>query len=319
MSATSSTESAPPVVVIAGPTASGESALALGLAEELGGTLINADSQQRYRDLPILTARPTPEEMTRAPHRLFGEMAPLESGTAGEWALTAATEIRAAFAEQRLPIIVGGTGLYLRALMQGLAEIPDVPADVRAATRKRLDDIGNAAFHAQLAVRDPVIAARLAPGDAQRMLRAWEVVEATGTPLSEWQQSTTTPPVAARFVKVLLMPTRADLNAACDARFDAMMARGAVHEVETLLGSGVPRTAPVMRALGAGDLATYLAGEVELSTATAAAKLVTRRYVKSQTTWFNHQFIADLTIDRKFSESFKDEIFPKIRRLLLTG
>ena len=305
--------------MIAGPTASGKSALALGLAEALNGTLINADSQQRYRDLPILTARPTPEEMARAPHRLFGEMGPLESGTAGEWALTAATEIRSAVSEQRLPIIVGGTGLYLRALMQGLAEIPDVHPDVRTAARKRLDEIGNAAFHAELATRDPVIAARLAPGDGQRMLRAWEVVEATGTPLSEWQQSTTTPPIAARFIKVLLMPARAELNDACDARFDTMIDCGAVHEVERLLGSGVPRTAPVMRALGANELATYLAGEIDLSAAIAAAKLVTRRYVKSQTTWFNHQFITDLTIGKKFSESFKDEIFPKIRRLLLTG
>ena len=304
--------------MIAGPTASGKSALALGLAEVLNGTLINADSQQRYRDLPILTARPTPDETARAPHRLFGEMGPLENGTAGEWALTAAAEIRAAVSEQRLPIIVGGTGLYLRALMQGLAEIPDVHPDVRAAARKRLDEIGNAAFHAELATRDPVIAARLAPGDGQRMLRAWEVVEATGTPLSAWQQSTTMPPIAARFIKVLLLPARAELHDACDARFDAMMARGAVHEVETLLGSGVPRTAPVMRALGASELATYLAGEMDLPAATAAAKLVTRRYVKTQTTWFSHQFIADLTINKKLSESFKDEIFPKIRRLLLT-
>ncbi len=318
MSATSSTDALPNVVVIAGPTAE-IFALALGLAETLIGTLINADSQQRYRDLPILTARPTPEEMARAPHRLFGEMGPLENGTAGEWALAAAAEIRVALSDQRLPIIVGGTGLYLRALMQGLAEIPDVPAEVRVAARKRLEDIGNAAFHAELAMRDPVIAARLAPGDGQRMLRAWEVAEATGTPLSEWQQSTTTPPIAAHFVKILLLPPRADLNDACDARFDAMMARGAVHEVETLLGSGVPRTAPVMRALGANDLAAYLAGEIDLTGATAAAKLVTRRYVKSQTTWFNHQFIADFTVSKKFSESFNDEIFPKIRRLLLTG
>ena len=306
------------MVVIAGPTASGKSALALGLAQELNGMLINADSQQRYRDLPILTARPTPDETARAPHRLFGDMGPLESGTAGEWALKAAAEIRSAASDQRLPIIVGGTGLYLRALMQGLAEIPDVHPDVRAVARKRLDEIGNVAFHAELATRDPVIAVRLAPGDAQRMLRAWEVVEATGTPLSEWQQSTTTPPVAARFIKILLMPARADLNDTCDARFDAMMAHGAVHEVETLLRSGVPRTAPVMRALGASELAAYLAGEMGLSAAVAAAKLITRRYVKSQTTWFNHQFVADLTIDKKFSESFKDEIFPKIRRLLLT-
>ena len=305
--------------MIAGPTASGKSALALALAEALGGTLINADSQQRYRDLPILTARPTPDDMARAPHRLFGDMGPLESGAAGEWALKAAEEIRAAVSAQRLPIVVGGTGLYLRALTQGLADIPDVPADVRAAARKRLDDIGNAAFHAELVARDPVIAARLAPGDAQRMLRAWEVAEATGVPLSAWQQTTTMPPIDARFIKILLMPSRVDLNAACDARFDSMIARGAADEVAKLLESGVTRNAPVMRALGANELAAYHAGETDLSTATAGAKLVTRRYVKSQTTWFSHQFVTDFSTNEKFSESFKDEIFPKIRRLLLTG
>ena len=305
--------------MIAGPTASGKSALALALAEALGGTLINADSQQRYRDLPILTARPTPEDAVRAPHRLFGDMGPMESGTAGEWALKAAAEIRATVSTRRLPIVVGGTGLYLRALTQGLADIPDVPADVRAAVRKRLDEIGNAAFHAELVARDPVIAARLAPGDAQRMLRAWEVAEATGVPLSAWQQTATAPPIDARFVKILLMPSRADLNAACDARFDSMIARGAADEVAKLLESGVPRNAPVMRALGANELAAYHEGEMDLPAATAGAKLVTRRYVKSQTTWFNHQFIADFSVNEKFSESFKDDIFPKIRRLLLTG
>ncbi len=304
--------------MIAGPTASGKSALALGIAEAFNGTLINADSQQRYRDLPILTARPTPADVARAPHRLFGAMEPLEIGAAGEWALKAADEVRATAAQGRLPIVVGGTGLYLRALIDGLANIPDVPAEVRASARARLEMIGNLAFHAELATRDPIIASRLAPGDAQRVLRAWEVVEATGTPLSEWQQSATTPPVAANYLKILLIPSRAELNDACDARFDAMIAQGAVQEVAALLKSGVPRIAPVMRALGALELAGFSSGETDRETAIAAAKLATRRYVKSQITWFKHQFRADFSLETKFSESFNDKIFPEIRRFLLT-
>jgi tRNA dimethylallyltransferase len=315
LSATSSIK----VVVIAGPTASGKSALALDLAEAFNGTLINADSQQRYRDLPILTARPTEAERARAPHSLFGDMGPMESGTAGEWALKAAAEIRDVAAAGRLPIVVGGTGLYLRALMDGLAEIPDVSPDVRATARARLEEIGNAAFHAELAVRDPVIATRLAPGDSQRMLRAWEVVEATGTPLSAWQQEATRPPIAAHFARILLLPTRPVLNEACDARLESMAAHGALQEVKALLESGIPRTAPVMRALGAAEFAAYAAGEIDRAGAMAGAKLSTRRYVKSQITWFKRQFNAKLTFETQFSERFKDEIFSKIRHLGLTG
>ncbi len=305
-------------MIVAGPTASGKSALALAIAEAFCGTIINADSQQRYRDLQILTARPRPADLARAPHRLFGDLGAADSGSAGAWAMAAADEMRAAWREDRLPVITGGTGLYLRALTDGLAEIPEIPADIRGAARALLGDIGNAAFHARLAACDPQIAARLAPGDTQRLLRAWEVFAATGTPLSAWQQDPAPPPVKANYFKILLLPDREALNAACDARFAAMVEAGAVDEVKGLVERETPPEAPIMKALGVAELAAVVSSQTDLGAAVAAAQRATRRYAKRQRTWFKHQFNANLTINAQFSESLKEQIFPKIRHLLLT-
>ena len=220
-------------VVIAGPTAGGKSALALALAREFGGAIINADSQQRYRDLPILTARPSDAEMAQAPHRLFADLGPDDSGSAADWATRAEAEIRAA--GDALPILVGGTGLYLRALIEGLAYIPPVPDDVRAATRALMDELGNDAFQARLIARDPA-AARLNAGDTQRNLRAYEVLEASGVSLWEWQRRGSGSRFPLRTFNILVLPPRAHVIAACDARFDAMIAAGAVAEVRELPG-----------------------------------------------------------------------------------
>jgi tRNA dimethylallyltransferase len=308
----------PKAVVIAGPTASGKSALALAVAAAFNGTIINADSQQCYADLPILTARPTAAEMACAPHRLFGELAATQKDSAPAWAARAAAAITAAVQAGTLPILAGGTGLYLQALMTGLPAMPPVPASMRAAARTLLDEIGHDALHARLAARDPVIAARLKVGDTQRLLRAWEVAEATGRPLSAWQSDPPRRPLEAAYHSILLLPARADVVEAADRRFDSMMAAGALDEVRALLGRGVAPTAPVMRALGARPLARYLAGEVDRDEAVALAKTATRQYAKRQSTWFRHQFFADQSYFTKYSESLCDEVFSKIRRFLLT-
>lgn len=286
-------------MVIAGPTASGKSALALKLAEARDGVIINADSQQRYRDFPILTAQPTQAEQARVPHRLFSNLASDALSTAAEWAAKAAAEIDAVAHARGLPIVVGGTGLYLRTLMEGLADIPPVPAEVREAARALMADIGNAAFHQQLAARDAVAAARIPPGNTQRLIRAWEVIEATGRPLSVWQQTAVTPVYAASYVRILLLPPRADIVEACETRFAAMLAQGARAEVAAALAKGVTRAMPAMNALGARELADVIEGHSDLESAVAAAQIATRQYAKRQSTWFRHQFDADLTLHRR--------------------
>jgi tRNA dimethylallyltransferase len=220
------------VMLIAGPTASGKSALALDLAEAFGVVVINADSMQVYRELRVLTARPGADEEARAPHRLYGVLPAAEACSAARWRALALAEIDAAWRARRLPILVGGTGLYFEALAKGLAPVPDVPDEVRAAARERHARHGGEAFHAALAERDAEMAARLAPGDTQRLIRAWEVIEATGLSLAEWQRREAPGEgLCAAIHSVVLAPPRAALYAACDARFAEMMTRGALAEV----------------------------------------------------------------------------------------
>lgn len=312
------TKTSPPpapsrAVVIAGPTAGGKSALALALAEAFGGVIINADSQQRYRDLPILTARPSDAEMARAPHRLFADLGPDDSGTAAEWAARAEMEIRKC--GDALPILVGGTGLYLRALTEGLAQIPPVPEDVRANARALMEEIGNDAFHARLVARDPA-ARRLNAGDTQRNLRAYEVIEATGVSLWEWQQRGSSQKLSLRTFNILVLPPRADVIAACDARFARMIAAGAVDEVRDLLARGVARDAPIMRVLGAGQIADHLAGEHTLEEAVTLAQAATRQYAKRQSTWFRNQWTADVTVERIVADAVIPGVAGRLREAL---
>lgn len=301
-------------MVIAGPTAGGKSALALALAREFNGVIINADSQQRYRDLRILTARPSDAEMAQAPHRLFADLGPGDSGTAAEWATRAATEILAC--GDALPIVVGGTGLYLRALTEGLAYIPPVPNDVRAAARALMDEIGNEAFHARLFARDPN-AARLNAGDTQRNLRAFEVLEASGVSLWEWQRRGAEARFPLRTFNIMVLPPRADVITACDMRFEAMIAAGAVEEVRALRARGVARDAPVMRILGALQIAEYLAGERSLEDAVSLAQAATRQYAKRQSTWFRNQGRADVTIGKLVRSGDEGAATEAVRNALL--
>jgi tRNA dimethylallyltransferase len=308
----------PPLILVAGPTASGKSALALALAVEFAGTVINADSMQVYRDLAILTARPGPEETARAPHRLYGVLDAADPCSAVRWRAMAESEIAAAASRGSLPILVGGTGLYFRALLDGLADIPPIPAAIRDEARRLHRALGGAGFHGALAARDPVGAARLAVGDTQRLLRAYEVVAATGRPLAEWQDEQPAGPRHAAVATLLLMPARAALYAACEARYASMVAQGGIAEVAALLARGLSPDLPAMKAVGVPELARHLAGEIPLDEAIRLGQQATRRYAKRQTTWFRHQLSASVTISAQFSESMLPEIFSFIRQFLLT-
>jgi tRNA dimethylallyltransferase len=280
-------------ILIAGPTASGKSGLALALAERLGGTVINADSMQVYRELSILTARPTAEDEARAPHALYGFVSGAEAYSAGRYAADAAKAVAEARREGRVPVVVGGTGLYFKALLEGLAPVPAADPEVRAFWRAEAARRPAAELHAFLARRDPEMAARLMPADKQRIVRALEVLESTGRSLAEWQREPGKSVLAeAGTVRLLVMPERQAQNAAIDARFDAMLGAGGLDEVRRLIAFGFSAELPVMRALGVAPLAAHLRGALALDEAAAAAKADTRRYAKRQLTWFRRNMIA---------------------------
>jgi tRNA dimethylallyltransferase len=283
----------PRAILIAGPTASGKSAAALALAERLGGTVINADSMQVYRELSILTARPKIGDERRAPHRLYGTVPAGEAYSVGHWLEDAARAIEASKLEGRLPILVGGTGLYFKALLEGLAPVPHIPPEIRAAWRERAEALGAVGLYRELAARDPAMASRLRPSDPQRLVRALEVIDATGISLDEWQDGNASSVLTAEAVaKLVIAPEREALYAAIDARFDAMIAAGALEEVSALAALGLGPGLPAMRAHGVRELAAYLSGECSLDVATAKAKTETRRYAKRQMTWLR-RFMQD--------------------------
>ena len=277
-------------VLIAGPTASGKSALALMLAEALGGTIINADAMQVYRDLRILTARPLPAEEARVPHLLYGHVDAAENYSVGRWCVDASAALAAVERAGRLPILTGGTGLYFKALTRGLAAVPAIPAQTRSAVRARLEREGIAALYAELSERDGVTARRLMPGDRTRITRALEVILATGRSLADWQREGMTPALDPQLaVKVFLDVDRAELYRRIDARFDAMLAAGALEEVRALASRRVDAALPAMKAHGVPWLIRHLNGEIDLAVAAEAAKRDIRRYSKRQATWFRHQ------------------------------
>ena len=277
-------------ILIAGPTASGKSALALGLAERLNGEVINADSMQVYRDLRIITARPTPEEEQRAPHRLYGHVDAAENYSTGRWCADAAAAIATAQASGRPAIVIGGTGLYFNALTRGIAAVPPIPDEIRRDVRTRLTREGAPALHAELAARDPEGAARLRPGDRSRVTRALEVVLATGRSLYDWHGDNKPAIVdLARAAKLFLMPDRAELLKRIDARFDAMIAAGALDEVRALAARGLDPNLPAMKAHGVPWLIRTLKNEITREEAVEGGKRDTRQYTKRQATWFRNQ------------------------------
>lgn len=311
-----------PVIVVAGPTASGKSRLALAVAEDFRGSVVNADSMQVYRDLRVLTARPSERDLASVPHQLYGEIDAAESCSAGHWRNLALIEIARARGEGRLPIVVGGTGLYLSALLDGIAEIPAVPPAVLAETRALHARLGGEEFRRALAALDPTMAAKLPAADTQRLVRAFAVARATGVALSEWQkrQEPHAGPAAAA---VVLLPPREALYAEIDRRLERMFEDGAIDEVRTLLARRLSPLLPAMKAVGVREVARHLAGECSREAALAAAQQATRRYAKRQYTWLRHRLpagkkLCKYTLGTQFSESSKPEIFSFIRQFLLT-
>lgn len=307
------------MVVVAGPTASGKSTLALILAEAFGGVVINADSMQVYDALRILTNRPGAADEARAPHRLYGVVGAAEPFSAARWRSLAMAEITAAHEAGRLPIVTGGTGLYIRALIEGLAPIPDIPQAVRQQARELHASLGGPGFHDRLAAADAEMAARLAPGDSQRMIRALEVIEATGRSLAEWQRLPPAGGLAQPVLTLTLAPRREPLYEACDARFTAMIEAGALDEARALAALGLDAAAPVMKALGVPQLCRHLAGESSLAEAIAAAQQATRNYAKRQLTWFRHQTGGAVVFGQRYSTELGRDAIEVIRRFLLTG
>ena len=280
-------------ILIAGPTASGKSSLALKIAHEIGGTIINADSQQVYRDWQILTARPSPEEEAEVPHRLYGHIALDQDYSVGHWLREVESLLSECEGRGSRPIITGGTGLYFKALTEGLAPIPTVPAEIRAAGEAELERMGLDGFVAAFEAKDPESAAKIDLANPRRVLRAWEVLTATGEGLAMWAARTPAPLVQLdACTAIALMPKRDWLYARCDARFDVMLAEGALQEVREVMAMELPAAAPGLRALGAPELSAHLNGEMTLAAAVEKAKTETRRYAKRQLTWQRNQMAS---------------------------
>ena len=295
--------------MICGPTAAGKSGLALALAEDWGGTVINADSMQLYRDLRVVTARPAADDEARAPHRLYGVVDGAQRASVAAWLDLLAVEMQDARQAGRLPIVVGGTGMYLQAACHGIAPIPEVPQDIHQACLDQLAADGGAAFRAALARLDPPTADRLFDGDSQRLVRAMGVVRATGRPISAWQADPHEGAVAGEAVRLAVMPPRGDIYDRIDRRFARMMESGAPEEVATLAGRGLDPSLPVMKALGVREIMAMQQGHITRSRAIELASRDSRHYAKRQMTWIRNNYHAQMTIESKFSKRITEEIF----------
>ena len=305
-------------ILIAGPTASGKSALALAVAERYGGEIVNADSMQVYADMRVLTARPSVEDEARVPHHLYGVIGAGEHCSAGKWSRLALEAIRDIEARGKVPVIVGGTGLYFRTLVEGLSPIPAVADDVRAAVRAEVAAAGEGA-HALLQAADPVLAEVIRPSDKQRIARGIEVARGTAKPLSQWHLEPPKPLITGRLGRFVLAPEREWLRARCDLRFDLMVGGGALDEVRHMAGLGLDPALPSMKALGLRPLIDYVSGKIELIDAAEKGKAETRAYAKRQETWFKTQMIAWERLYTQDSERLKRLIFAFIDEWGLTA
>jgi tRNA dimethylallyltransferase len=301
-------------VLIAGPTASGKSALALELAQKAGGVVINADSMQVYRDLRIITARPTLEEDALVPHRLYGHVDASVNCSAGAWVTDAGTMLAEARAQNRLAVLVGGTGLYFKALTRGLSAVPPIPPEFRDDVRARLERDGVEGLHAKLAQRDPASAQRLKPRDRTRIARALEVFEATGRSLTDWHREGLPPLLPpGQFRALFLAPERETLYARIDARFDAMLGAGALEEVAALAARKLDPLLPAMKAHGVPALIRHVQGEITLEEAATIGRADTRHYAKRQFTWFRHQLTEFEWIRPEAASEWLKKVFPSLR------
>lgn len=303
----------PPVALIAGPTASGKSALALALADRTDGVIVNADSAQVYPDLPVLSAAPSPAELSRAEHRLYGFMDASISGSAADWAARARCEIGQIHASGRLPILVGGTGLYLRTLIDGIAPVPPIDPEIRRKVREARVEVNRA----ELERLDPEAARRLNPADSLRVARALEVLLSTGRPTAEWhlrREGGIANEISLR--PIVLLPPREWLYSRCDDRFSRMVDQGAITEVARLLDRALDPSLPIMRGIGVREISAYLGGTITLDQAVIAGQQATRRYAKRQYTWFAHQPPDDWP---RFREPLEDTTLEQALELLSTS
>ena len=280
--------------IVAGPTASGKSARALELSHEKNGVVINCDSMQIYNGLPLLTAQPSQEDLQKAPHEFYGILDPNDMCSAGNWREMVEPLIQNILDDHKTPIICGGSGLYIKALMEGLSPMPDTPQDVREAAVAKHDELGTAAFYETLKERDPVMAGRLDPANKARLIRAWEVLEATGKSLAEWQEiDKLAPPESWKFEVEIVMPERAELYDRCNKRFVQMIDQGVLNEVADFAAQiergEVKENAPLANALGFDFLRDHLKGDMSLDEAINLSQGETRRYAKRQSTWFRNQ------------------------------
>ena len=300
-------------IMIAGPTASGKSRLAIDLARALGGEVINADSMQLYSDLSILTARPTARDMRDIAHHLYGVLDGAQRASVAVWLGLAAQAMTAIRERGRIPIVIGGTGMYLNAAMNGIAPIPNVPVKIHDTLINLYQDIGGAAFRQKLAVLDPVVANRLVDGDRQRLIRAMGVVTATGIPLSKWQAGAHEGALVGTPIKLAILPQREVLYQRIDDRFDLMLKSKVLEEVNLLAKRGLDPTLPLMKALGLSALISVLREEITLEEASDIGKRDSRHYAKRQMTWMRNNYSAHLTIKKKLSKSLLENIFSLIR------
>jgi len=308
-----STDLQKPILIVAGPTASGKSGLALAAADKYNGVIINCDAMQVYRELRLITARPSSEDEAKVPHKLYGVIPAVEACSAGIWRELAVAEIETCWRADRLPIVTGGTGLYIKALMEGLTDIPEIPREIREEVTERRDQIGPEAFRQELAKFDPVSAERLNPTDSQRMIRAYEVYLGTERSLTDWHQDApTTPPLEANYQSIIFEPPRDELYTKCEVRFDWMIDNGVLDEVRALMELNLEPSLPVMKALGVPELIAHLRDDITLEDAVIAVKQATRHYAKRQMTWFRGQIVQKYRVNAQYSERLLLEIFSNI-------
>lgn len=299
-------------IMVAGPTASGKSALAIDLARAFDGVVINADSMQIYRDLTIVTACPDGAELAQAPHRLYNTLDGAEACSVGRWLGFVTEEVAAARAAGKVPILCGGTALYLNAAQHGMSEIPDVPEDIHLAVIEEHKQVGGARMLEKLAIYDPRIAARLSAGDSQRITRAIEVYRHTARPLSDWQNDPPRGQLSGSSFNFFIAPDRAQLYRRIEARFEMMWEAGALDEVAALCARNLDPKMPILKAVGVPQIADYLAGNCDKKTALDEAKKQSRRYAKRQFTFFRNNFITNYLIEETYSERKNLEFFSNI-------
>ena len=306
------TGSTKPIILIAGPSGTGKSKVALHLAQKLRCMIINADSMQVYKDLKIITARPSANDQKKTPHKLYGFVPASESYSVGLWLQDVIEAIREAREQSLLPLIVGGTGLYFKALTEGISSVPNTPIDLRNQVEDYYTKVGKEIFYKDLCKKDPFVKEKIKPSDTQRIKRAFEVFLLTGKSIFDWQKNTRPPFDLNLFYNFLLMPERKIIYDNCELRFDEMIKNGALEEIKRLMSLEIPKTSPLKKALGTQQLVNYLAGKISLEEASIQAKKETRHYVKRQITWFNNQKISWNIINEKDLERIYSKIFSKI-------